>query len=1114
MKIIKYLICLVLLLQGAGFANAQNPDVVKLRLKVFLGGAVRGGGSSAPVTPETLTFDYLSGNPGTDATPKIKLKNVKAGAQVTLYKGEETCIGAGVNVSVDEKGRFDVPSELEAEGYKTHYYYVKQTLNGKSSVCSDLNAYERSLLVEPDLSVASENPSTSATPALKIANLEVGAAVALYKGSKDEPCSGTAYSMVLDENKKFEVPAELEASYGDNYYSAQQIVDGAIPPCSKTVEYIRGLLITPSLSLVDDSPGTDLRPTLKVTSLEPGATITLHKGPKDEPCSGTGSEVSVDEKGRFKVSSDLETSHGDNYYSVRQTLDEKVSPCSVVVEYVRNLIIPNISLVSGSPGADATPILKITNLEMGAMITLYKDAACSGTSFDVAIGEGGRFEVPTDLEAIYGDNQYSAKQMLSDGESPPCSEVVSYVRSLLVTPNLSLVGDEQGTDATPTLKITNLEIGTVIVLYKDAACSGTAFNVTIGERGKFNVPSDLETSLGDNYYSAQQIVDGETPPCSEAVRYVRDLLSTPGLSLLSESPGLARTPTLKVTNLETDATVTLYKNNSCSGVGSNVSLDEKGRVTVPSNLETSHGDNYYSVQQTVGEKVSSCSEAVEYVRSLLTTPNLILVSETPGTDLTPTLKVTNLETDATVTLYKSSSCSGAGSDISMDEKGRFDIPSDLETSYGDNSYSVKQTVNGQSSPCSTGVYYLRNFATLNLSLLSESPGTDTTPTLKVTNLETDATVTLYKSDSCSGTGSDVSVDEKGRFDVPSNLEASSGDNYYFVEQTVNGQSSPCSGAVLYTRNLMNTELSLISESPGTDDTPTLKVTNLETDATVTLYKNNSCSGAGFDVSVDEKGRFTVPDDLETSYGGNYYSVKQTVGEQILPCSNGVYYVHSSPSADKWQRWSDDALSGGINIKVSEFFSDGLSTLGGMMGAWNNSGSDINYTFFTVPSTTVDRLIYDNGDSYNEDSTMGIYSNKKGSLPLSSKVLARVYLKIRNKNVGTPYEHGEIYSADIIVNAKKNDFTYDSSNSDAYDLPSVILHALGHFLGLKNTGDDGPSSAMKEISDTNTVFRAITIYDKESIEKRYGGENNPPPSQQSRALEGSGKEETRTIYIYR
>ena len=752
---------------------------------------------------------------------KIKLKNFSAGAQVTLYKGEEACTGAGVNVSVDEKGRFDVPSNLEAEGYKTHYYYVKQTLNGKSSDCSDLNAYERSLLVEPDLSVASENPSRSATPALKIANLEAGASVALYKGTKDEPCSGTAYSMVLDENKKFEVPAELEASYGVNYYSAQQIVDGAIPPCSKTVEYIRGLLITPSLSLVDDSPGTDLTPTLKVTSLESGATITLHKGSKDDPCSGTGSEVSVDEKGRFKVSSDLKTNYGDNYYSVRQALGEKVSPCSVVVEYVRNLIIPNISLVSGSPGTDATPILKITNLEMGAMITLYKDAACSGTSFYLAIGEGGRFEIPTELEAVYGDNQYSAKQMLSDEENPPCSE---------------------------------------------------------------------------------------------AVEYVRNLVSTPSLSLLSESPGVDRTPTLKVANLETDATVTLYKNNSCSGVGSDISLDEKGRVTVPSNLETSQGDNYYSVQQTVGEEVSSCSSSVSYILDIVASEPTLALAEgisSPSNNTTPSFLISDVENGALVSLHTDSSCTSEA--VESDTASGNSITLTLKTALSTNrtyTYFAKQEDRAGNFNCSSALEYKLDTSavapTIGLAQGISSPSSNTTPSFLISDVENGALVSLHTDSSCTSEAveSDTASSDSITLELQTALIGDRVYPYYAKQVDKANNTSPCSNGIRYTLDTIvaTPTLSLVTSSPSNNLTPMFSLGNLEIGGSVGLYSDDSCSTLAQDLIEITEESMNITLSMPLGSDGTYtYSAKQTDrAGNSSNCSSAISYEFiASPFESVW-----------------------------------------------------------------------------------------------------------------------------------------------------------------------------------------------------------------------
>jgi len=128
-----------------------------------------------------------------------------------------------------------------------------------------------------------------------------------------------------------------------------------------------------------------------------------------------------------------------------------------------------------------------------------------------------------------------------------------------------------------------------------------------------------------------------------------------------------------------------------------------------------------------------------------------------------------------------------------------------------------------------------------------------------------------------------------------------------------------------------------------------------------------------------------------------------------------------------------------------------------------------------------------------DSVLGVYKTDTWPSDLPGSALAVTQIFGLRKNTGKPNEYVDIQHADILLNEDIHNFDTENSGPN-YDLRTVILHEMGHFLGLqhKSLSSSRNSSVMyPSISSTESKKepKAVDITDireKYSIGGASGG----------------------------
>lgn len=185
------------------------------------------------------------------------------------------------------------------------------------------------------------------------------------------------------------------------------------------------------------------------------------------------------------------------------------------------------------------------------------------------------------------------------------------------------------------------------------------------------------------------------------------------------------------------------------------------------------------------------------------------------------------------------------------------------------------------------------------------------------------------------------------------------------------------------------------------------------------------------------------------------------------------------------KWPTSKLP--LNIYIAEEYHtdiDGAYLVSGknlfqqMMDQWNLADSSINF-YNTTSNLSTPNIDASSLNNY-IDSTIGIYKKSNSWFAnIGYGVLAVTsYLGV---NRGS---YVEMIHGDIIVNEYMYDYTLTESIDSKFDLPSVLLHELGHLIGLKHTSSLSIPSVMQPEISTSDDKRTLRTYDINSVNSLY------------------------------
>lgn len=193
-------------------------------------------------------------------------------------------------------------------------------------------------------------------------------------------------------------------------------------------------------------------------------------------------------------------------------------------------------------------------------------------------------------------------------------------------------------------------------------------------------------------------------------------------------------------------------------------------------------------------------------------------------------------------------------------------------------------------------------------------------------------------------------------------------------------------------------------------------------------------------------------------------------EQAFHTSRSAAATSLSPS-----RWPASAFP--LNLQVSSSFNtDESQAIQDMANQWSSSIND-EIQFFDTSSTTSEKNTT-NINSYSDD-TLGVYKLTQWPSEFPTTALAVTQIFGTKKNSG---QYIQIDHADIMVNYAN--FSFSTDYGFGYDLQTVVLHEMGHFLGLYHDTSSVQESIMYPTISRFNANREPKVKDITNIENKY------------------------------
>ena len=235
------------------------------------------------------------------------------------------------------------------------------------------------------------------------------------------------------------------------------------------------------------------------------------------------------------------------------------------------------------------------------------------------------------------------------------------------------------------------------------------------------------------------------------------------------------------------------------------------------------------------------------------------------------------------------------------------------------------------------------------------------------------------------------------------------------------------------------------------------------------------------------------------------------GGSISDSSNNDSEKAGTSSFSAISFWPSEAISNtGLQLKFSdqilELYNEDTTQISSILDEWNNAAQGRRLLSSSIQQ--INNFEPLELQDYGSDNIFGVYLSNDWFSDQDRFALAITqYFGIRNQSGNLELVHGDI----IVNNSGDFEFFTDLSRGapDAYDLSSILIHEIGHFLGLGHQRFSS-SSIMRPTLRPFSLERQLYELDTESIEELYPRTSNAVNSIIAAKMSSSPTERERKV----
>ncbi|MBF0298428.1 MAG: matrixin family metalloprotease [Oligoflexia bacterium] len=212
----------------------------------------------------------------------------------------------------------------------------------------------------------------------------------------------------------------------------------------------------------------------------------------------------------------------------------------------------------------------------------------------------------------------------------------------------------------------------------------------------------------------------------------------------------------------------------------------------------------------------------------------------------------------------------------------------------------------------------------------------------------------------------------------------------------------------------------------------------------------------------------------------------------------------TPEEDTISKWSASNLP--LDLRISDAFnSSEIALVTNSVNTWEAATLN-KINFFNVNSTLVANKTFSTIFESLDDSEMGIYKSTTWFAGESSQTLAFCVFEGYIINKDMPNEYLRLSNFDIIFNYRDHQFrTTDAPSGNKIDFLSVLIHEMGHSIGLNHSPSGYTDSIMKPSISPLENIHQLSAFDEDTIRDLYAdliaaagpsgmNDNNSPEAQ--------------------